>query len=258
MTKDYASRTIRGKQRVCRYLRADAELRDYVPRTVSFSKSNIEMMASAYSALYVKPDVGSLGIGICKVTKTDAGYELKAVEGKRQWSSSFHTIGALYRRIVKGKRSRLIVQQGISLDRVNGRAYDIRAMVQRKPGKSWVLTGFLVKIGGANKIVTNYYQGGELCTLGRLEQELGYGAAENERRKRKLTETALRIARTLSARQSGMHEMGIDFAFDRNGSLWVLEVNSNHPQFHPLKRLAPRMYRKMMEYAKAYGRHSAK
>ncbi|WP_141500250.1 YheC/YheD family protein [Paenibacillus luteus] len=47
----------------------------------------------------------------------------------------------------------------------------------------------------------------------------------------------LAVSRTLSKKRSGMHEMGIDFAYDKKQQLWVLEVNSNHPQFHALKKL---------------------
>ncbi|WP_306812969.1 YheC/YheD family protein [Paenibacillus soyae] len=258
MAKNYASRNIRGKLRVCDYMRADSKLREYVPRTVAFNRANLEMMTDRYSAVYVKPDVGSQGIGVCRVRKTEAGYELKTVEGKKQWKAAYETIEALYNRIVKLRRSKLIVQQGIGLDRVKGRPYDIRAMVQRKPGKSWECTGYMVKVGGANKIVTNYYQGGAIYTLRRLEKERGLSSGEGKARKRMMTEVALRIASTLSARRSGMHEMGIDFAFDGAGRLWVLEVNSNHPQFHPLKQLAPKMYYKMQEFAESYGRYSAK
>ncbi|MNG32334.1 hypothetical protein D3C84_1183210 [compost metagenome] len=65
------------------------------------------------------------------------------------------------------------------------------------------------------------------------------------------------MAQLLSRKKQGMREMGIDFAYDREERLWVLEVNSKHPQFHPLKRIDPAAYRRMMSFAKAYGRHDA-
>jgi len=55
-----------------------------------------------------------------------------------------------------------------------------------------------------------------------------------------------------------MNEMGIDFARDSSGGLWVLEVNSNHPQFHPLKNIDSEAYQKMKRYASYYGRKTAK
>lgn len=258
MAKHYASRNMRGKLRVCNYLLGDAGLRKYVPRTLAFNRSNLAIMAGSYSSVYVKPDVGSLGIGICKVSQSGSGYELEAIEGKRQWRAFFETADGLYHRIVKLKRGKMIIQKGISLDRVKGRPYDIRVMVQRKPGGSWVCTGFMVKVGAANKIVTNYYQGGDISTLHDLHKKLGLASEERSRRERKLSDTALQIARLLSSKRSGMQEMGIDFAYDKSGRLWVLEVNSNHPQFHPLKKLDPKAYNKMKHYAASYGRYDAK
>lgn len=258
MAKNYASRNIRGKLRVCNYLLKDADLRQYVPRTVSFSRSNLQMMTDAYSSIYVKPDIGSLGIGICKIKRKGKKYEVKAVEGKRQRETHYNNFSGLYQKISSLNQGRLIIQQGIKLDRVNGRPYDIRAMVQRKPGGKWVCTGYMVKVGAAKKIVTNYYQGGTIYTLGKLHKQLGLSANEASRRESKLSTASLQIARTLSRKQPGMNEMGIDFARDTSGSLWVLEVNSNHPQFHPLRRLDPDAYRKMKRYAAYYGRRDAK
>lgn len=257
MAKNYASRNIRGKLRVCNYLLTETGLSRFVPRTLAFNRPNLEMMANSYSSVYVKPDVGSLGIGVCKVKRIGSGYELKAIEGKRQWTAHLKSAAELHDRIVKLKRGKMIVQQGIALDRVKGRPYDIRAMVQRKPGGSWECTGFMVKLGAANKIVTNYYQGGDIITLRDLHKRMGLSAEEQSRRERQLTSSALRIAKILSSKRSGMQEMGIDFAYDRSGGLWVLEVNSNHPQFHPLKKLDPQAYNKMKHYAASYGRYDA-
>lgn len=258
MAKNYASRNIRGKLRVCHYLLADADLSQYVPKTVSFSRPNLAAMLEIYSSVYVKPDVGSLGIGVCKIKRAASGYVLKGVDGKQQWKELYEKADGLYDRIARTNNGKLIIQQAIRLDRVGGRPYDIRVMVQRKPGGSWVCTGMMVKVGAAKKIVTNYYQGGVICTLSKLHHHLGVTAEEGKRREQALASAALRIASTLSGKQSGMQEMGIDFAQDKVGKLWVLEVNSNHPQFHPLKQLDPQAYDKMMRYAVSYGRHDAK
>lgn len=258
MAKNYASRNIRGKLRVCRYLRSDAGLRKYVPKTVAFSLSNLESMAGSFASVFVKPDAGSLGIGICKVKRIASGYELKSIVGKKQVTSIKNSAAEVYERIVGKKTGKLIIQQGIQLDRVNGRPYDIRVMAQRKPGGSWACTGYIVKVGAADKIVTNYYQGGSIWTLRKLHDRLALSAQEMDRRTRLLTSKTLRMANTLSAKRQGMQEMGIDFAFDTDNRLWVLEVNSNHPQFHPLKRLDPQAYHKMMRYAASYGRQDAK
>lgn len=258
MAKNYASRNIRGKLRVCHYLSDATELRRYVPKTLAFNRLNLEWMIGSYATVYVKPDVGSLGIGICRVRRVGKGYELKAVEGKQQWKAIFDSKAELYNRILGLKRGQMIIQQGIDLDKVGNRPYDIRVMVQRKPGGSWVCTGFMVKVGAAKKIVTNYYQGGDIISLHDLHNSLDLKPEEQTRRERQLSDTAVRIARHLSSKRSGMQEMGIDFAYDTSGELWVLEVNSNHPQFHPLEKIDQEAYNKMLLYAASYGRYEAK
>ncbi len=256
--KGYASRAIRGKLRVCRYMLANGNLRKLVPRTMAFSRHNLELMAGDYEAVYIKPDIGSLGKGISRLRKTESAFELTQMLGRQQVSGHYATVHEAYDEIKKHKRSKLIIQKAIQLDQVGERSYDIRAMVQRKPGGAWTVTGFMVKVGGKGKIVTNYHQGGEIWTLGELARQQGLSKEATDQRLAKLRHTAVAIARALSARRSGMHEMGIDFAYDQKSHLWVLEVNSNHPQFHPLRTLNPPVYWKMMRFAASYGRRRAK
>lgn len=256
--KRYASSNISGKLRVCRYLSANKQLKRHVPETVPFSLTNLEMMINRYDMLYVKPDIGSHGIGIFMLERVETGFELYEIVKKKQISNRYDSVSDVFDRLNAAKSAKLIIQKGISLDKVNGCPYDIRAMVQRKPGGSWVCTGFLVKVGARNKIVTNYYQGGAIYSMKKLGKAQGLSNAATAGRVRKMTQTALRISRTLSMKRSGMHEMGIDFAYDKQKQLWVLEVNSNHPQFHPLKQLDPNAYKKMKRFAASYGRHGAK
>lgn len=216
------------------------------------------MMINKYDMLYVKPDAGSHGVGIFKLKRSDSGYELFEIVKKEQISNHYNSISDVYDHLKKQNSAKLIIQKGISLDTVKDCPYDIRVMVQRKPGGSWVCTGFIVKVGARNKMVTNYYQGGTIHTMKQLEKMQEISNALAAGRVRKMTELALRISSALSKKRSGMHEMGIDFAYDKQNHLWVIEVNSNHPQFHPLKQLDRKAYNKMMQFAASYGRRVAK
>lgn len=252
--KKYKSRNIRGKLKVSNLLAADAGLKSIIPRTVSFSLSHLKSMIDKYGKVYVKPDNGSQGIGVFKLTRSDNGLKLRAIEKRKQHEYQFRTARDAYRHMKAESSGKLIIQKAIKLDKVNGRSYDIRAMVQRKPGGEWMFNGFLVKVGAKGKIVTNYYQGGKIYTLQKLGKLQGMSASRTEKRKSQLASKAVKIAERLSKHRSGMHEMGIDFAYDKRQHLWVLEVNSNHPQFHPLKKIDPEAYAKMKKYAKSYGR----
>lgn len=251
--KTYASVKVRGKLRVCRYL-SEAGLERNIPHTVSMTESNLTRMAGTYRSLYIKPDVGSLGIGVHKVKRNAGGFELLYTVSRRQLSRRFSKLTALYQHLKAKRLGKMIVQQAIRLDRVNGRPYDLRAMVQRKPGGKWTCTGFMAKVGAPGKIVTNYFQGGRIVTLRSLFKLQRISAAQRRSRTSQLTEKALQVTRALSRKRSGMHEMGIDFAYDRSGRFWILEVNSNHPQFHPLKKLDRKAYDRMRSFAGSYGR----
>ncbi|WP_235533198.1 YheC/YheD family protein [Paenibacillus sp. Leaf72] len=253
-TKTYRSATILGKLKVCRFLQKNASTKPLIPSTTSFTLSNLKMMTAAHHTLYIKPNIGSLGVGVHKLEPLNDGYKLLYTKSKKQLSKFFHSLDDVYEHLLPAKPSRLIIQQAVSLDQVENRPYDIRAMVQRKPGGIWHLTGFLIKVGAKGKIVTNYHQGGEIWTMHKLVQRKGYEDAKSSELIGHLTQHSLTVARALSKHKAGMFEMGIDFALDRNTHLWILEVNSNHPQFRPLKWIDRRAYNRIMRFAQSYGR----
>ncbi|MBM7563252.1 YheC/YheD family protein [Paenibacillus sacheonensis] len=256
--KSYKSSAIRGKKRVCAMLSSNARLKRYVPRTMLLSAANLSTMLASYRSVYIKPDVGSLGIGVCKATAVRGGYRLAEIKGRKQYTSHFASIGSLYRHLKRVGKGTMIVQKSIALAEVAGRPYDIRMMVQRKPRGKWTFTGSFARIARKGKIVTNYSQGGRLWTIRRLHRAEGLTAAASDRKYGRLKRISVRTANWLGSKRAGMHEIGIDFAYDRSGRTWILEVNSNHPQFHPLAISDPPTYRRMMTFARSYGRRSAK
>lgn len=252
--KKYKSSTIWGKLRVCGYLTVNKSLKRLVPRTVPLTPMNLKVMIKKYNAVYLKPNIGSMGVDVCKLKHSKEGYTLISTDKKKLLAKHFRKPSTVYRHLKTKYKQSMIIQKGVNLDKVNGRPYDIRAMVQRKPRGAWTCTGFIVKVGRKNNIVTNYYQGGEIYTIQKLLQIKGFSPAQIRSRIQSLSQTAVKIASALSSKHSGMHELGIDFAYGPKRRLWMLEANSNHPQFHPLKKLDPEAYRRMAAYARSYGR----
>lgn len=254
--KRYNSRAIWGKLNVCRYLKSDKRTRAFVPQTARLTEASLKRMAAAHRSLYIKPDIGSLGIGIHKMTRTGDGYVLRSTRRRSVRKRSFANLTKLYRHL-QSKRQKRIVQRAIPLDTVEARPYDIRAMVQRRPGGPWTCTGLFVKVGAADRIVTNYYQGGQIWTIRKLLKRKRLPESAIKSKIRDLSRLSEKVSRILAAKRSGMYEMGIDWAFDKNGKLWILEVNSNHPQFHPLRKLDRTAYNRMRSFARSYGRYDA-
>ena len=250
LTKNYSSKRITGKLKVSNYLNKSEELMYYSPLTKSFNESNLRKMFSLFPMLYVKPNVGSQGKGVVKTQKVNGGYQLKTTK----MTKVFTNINSLANYLKSTFDRPLIIQQGIYLEKLKGRPYDIRAMVQRKPGGVWTVTGIFAKLGKANKIVTNYFQGGELVTMDKLYNEKVIDSQIKEERIALIEDISIEVANHLSKFQGNMYEMGIDFAFDERGDLWILEVNSRQPQFYPLKWIDRKMYNRILSFAKSYGR----
>ncbi len=252
MAKTYKSQRITGKLKVSNLLNKNNQIRKYSPMTKSFSESNLREMFNYFQMLYVKPNVGSQGKGVMRVKKLNHGYQLKTTKITKQ----FTDISSLSNYLHSSNSRPLIIQQGIYLEHINGRPYDIRTMVQHKPGGQWTVTGIFAKYGKANKIVTNYFQGGQLVTMDKLYTEDFLPEEIKEERLEQVEQVALQVANHLSNYQSNMFEMGIDFAYDQYGDLWILEVNSRQPQFYPLKWVDRNMYNRILSYAKSYGRQN--
>lgn len=248
--KTYKSRRIVGKLKVHYYLMSNEEIGQHLPDTFPFTMKNLEQMAKKHKSIYIKPNVGSQGIGIYKVEQTSNGYQFRSTKQTHQ----FKEISPLYFYLRSMTKKKLIIQQGIDLEEVNNRPYDVRVMVQRKPHAAWVCTGIFSKVGTPKKIVTNYYQGGKLATMDKVYQKMDFNEEEISGRIVEMKEKALQIARVLSTKQPGMYEMGIDLAYDKEKKLWLIEVNSRMPEFYPIKFLDRSMYDRMLSYAKSYGR----
>jgi hypothetical protein len=110
----------------------------------------------------------------------------------------------------------------LDLAKVQGRAADVRALVQRDRAGKWQLTGAGVRIGGGG-VVSNLHAGGSAARLDVLVPR-----AERKTRLAKLAtdieNLTLRVAQTLS-RNNLLGELGVDLGVDQNGRLWIIEVN---------------------------------
>lgn len=255
-TKTYNSRSLWGKLRVSRMLLKNSATASMAPAAAPFTLKRLKNMTARFSRLYIKPDIGSLGVGIHRLRQSAGGsYELVSTVSRSQTTRYFSTIDSVYYHLKNVQSSgKLFIQQGILLDRFDGKPYDLRVMVQRRPGGSWTCTGMFAKVASPSKIVTNVHQGAKLYMLSRLLELQGLSPSSVQSKISWMESRALAVSRSLSKQYSGMHEMGIDFAIDRSGKLWVIEVNTNHPQFGPIKRLNRTVYNRMLNYARSYGR----
>jgi len=244
--------SLHNKWTKTKWLLSDRKLKPFVPDTRPFTRPALVRMMRRYKMVYFKPTTGTGGNGIARI--------VRASSGRFRIKMNTRTVAAnsnrgLFRRLARTARGRsYIIQRGIYLKKAGGRLFDLRAMVQRTRRGKWVHTAIFAKLGKKNKVVTNYHQGGRLALLKPTLRRAGYHPKEIRRLKRRLKTLSLGTARCFERRRSRFKELGLDVALDRNGRLWILEVNTR-PNFYGLKSLPDRsIYRKVVRYGRAYGR----
>lgn len=229
------------------------ELGRYVPVTKRMTRDSLRSMLKRYRMVYIKPNVGSLGIGVMRVELTGSR--------KKSWvcrsgaaKKRFRTYEEAYRSIRRDVQDRpYLVQKGIRMLRYKNRPFDMRVVVQRRPSSPWRMTGMAARLAHPAKVVTNGSQGGTIYTVeGLLRKRTTKGKAATVIGQMK--KIGLLTAKTLNGVFSELWEIGLDVAVDRKLRPWILEVNT-HPDPCPFSRLPDRsMLRKMIAYGKANGR----
>ncbi|NBD27183.1 YheC/YheD family protein [Paenibacillus glycinis] len=249
--KGSGSMSVKSKWTKTKWLRADRALRRFVPETRRFSRSSLRAMTGRYRTVYFKPTDGTGGSGIARVVRlSPRRFSVKKDMRTFQVSSA----GSLYGRLKGIARGRsYLLQKGIALRTSGGRPFDVRMTMQRSGGK-WVPSALFVKLGKRNKVVTNYHQGGKLALIEPTLRRSGCSPVQINRYKRRLKTLGRQTARCFDRHSTRFKELGLDVALDRQGRLWILEVNTR-PNFNALKSLGDkRLHRTVMRYGRQYGR----
>ncbi|WP_027094251.1 YheC/YheD family protein [Cohnella thermotolerans] len=250
-----SSSYIGSKWRKTLPLLGEAETKRWVPETAKLTKQRLRVMLRKYDTVYVKPEFGTFGVGVMRTARlADGSWELRFGTARRVYESFDRMYGALSR-MKKGKS--YLVQRGIPLLKHNGRSFDIRVMVQKNLQKKWEATGVIGRVAAKGKVVTNYHSGGtpmplETLLKPYLSRDGIKGQIGSLKRK------GVKIAKVLQRRFPGIREIGVDVGMDSRFDPWVLEVNTR-PDPYIFRKLPDKsVVRKVLRYARSYGRIKAK
>jgi D-alanine-D-alanine ligase-like ATP-grasp enzyme len=222
-------------------LERDSWLKQYLPHTAWYQDDILLSMLGRYNLLYVKPDKGGGGVGIVRVRKVGWNqYECKSLY--RQKIVSGAQLTALVKSLLLPDKKYLI-QQGISLAKINNRPFDLRLMLQRID-QNWELTGLAAKVAAPGKIVTNFCKGGRPY-IARDAVRVVCGEEGTAQKMAELKNLAYKVSEVLNKHFTGLRELGIDVGMDKEGHIWIFEVNTR-PKFNMFRKLKNlQMYNKI-------------
>ncbi|MNM60054.1 Endospore coat-associated protein YheD [compost metagenome] len=246
-----SKRRVKSKLLKHHILLSSRKLARHLPAIRPYSRRALLQMLHHYGMVYVKPDNGSMGVGVIRV-EVHKGYYTYHQGVRPVKCSSFRTLTARLRTIIGHKR--YLIQKGIHVLRHKGRPYDFRVMIQRRPDRIWEPTGIAGRVAHPRKAVTNGSQGGTIYDPIRL---LRRPAGKHGARKllRRMDRMALLTSAKMAKRYPFMNELGLDIAVDHKLKPWILEVNTR-PDPCPFTLLPDQsLIKRIVAYGRAYGRN---
>nr|WP_285860097.1 MULTISPECIES: YheC/YheD family protein [Paenibacillus] len=225
----FLNRPLRDKWTVYQTLLHKSKFRPYLPETVLFHNSaNVYSLLKSYPTIYIKPINGTGGRGILRVEKL--GKDTFYIQGRR-----------LNRKIIPAQKvhksrlapylvgwkgdKRFVAQRGIQIELPSGRVHDYRMLVQKNGQGEWDVTGCAGRVGPPRSITSNLHGGGQAVPMNTLLRQI----APNEEKRLEIRNTAeklsVEIAAYLEESYGALCELALDLAIDKNGKVFILEVN---------------------------------
>ena len=202
-------------------LQRHPQISKHIPPTSMFSKRALASMINEHQMVYVKPNVGSGGFNVIRVEKLSDGYRFQ-IKHKVVTAKTFDD---LFRKLrYHMKRKTYIIQKGIYMLKMNGSPVDYRVKYC-KQGSSWRYLAIVGRVARSGLIVTNLHQGGTLVQgMTALRATVGSRARAKKLEMKRLTELSTKV---LLSKYPNLTTLGFDYGIDRNGKIWMFEVNTN-------------------------------
>lgn len=198
-------------------------LHPYIPHMQLLTKQTLLEMVSFYPVLYLKPDNGMKGKGIIRLTQNNEYFIVQTSESTMT-IPTFDQLTPYLKQLIK--EHKYLIQQGIPLLSFDEQPIDFRVLLQR-PHDEWLFSGIVGKLGEKNAITTNFASGGKAVSFRDIiMQTLHLPIEEIKNLRDELKRISLIISDQLTSTYSGLRELGIDYAIDPTGKVWIIEVNT--------------------------------
>ncbi|UNK17290.1 YheC/YheD family protein [Paenibacillus sp. N3/727] len=225
-----------NKRRLFSWLGKSRLTRKWAPVTKKLKGlPSLYEMIRLCSYLYLKPEEGKAGQGIMRLRyqkNKPMPYRLQIQNNKNSTTYKAATLERLWERVYKETKGEpYIIQQGIELTAVHGRAFDLRLLVQKSDLGVWGVTGIGARMAGTHSITTHVPRGGSIEDPEKLLPPL-FGSEQTEGILSKVRNAAVHIAKQIEQGcRYSLGEMSMDLGLDTSGELWFFEANSRPMKF---------------------------
>ncbi|MFD2331062.1 YheC/YheD family protein [Cohnella sp. GCM10020058] len=227
-----------------------SEVGSLIPDSRLYSPTALQEMLGLHPLLYLKPFYGARGNGVYRVEYTDQG-EVRVGEHHLapQYIARSMREGIKMIADLLGSKPYLI-QQGIQTSTVDGRHFDIRALLQKNGDGKWAVSTLVSRIAFSDCFNTSVCE--DVCDATELMRR-SFPSWMSDRILHALHDAGIRAAAEVESRLGTLGEMSVDFLLDPKHRPWLIEMNGKPDKvlYNELenKEIARRIYRRPMAYA---------
>ncbi|NRS15672.1 YheC/YheD family protein [Brevibacillus sp. HB1.2] len=240
---------VRDKRRVHQMLWKNEHIRSYLPHTVPYSMEQLRQFLDKYQVVYVKPSIGSVGIGVARIERHGGNYHF--IASKKRQILSHSQILSTVRRWVGNKR--FLIQRGIPLARYAGKTFDIRVSVQKNKEKQWTVSGMVAKVANQKNKLSNLSRGGTAVPFSEALVPIFPEVKQQQAVIERVGIAAVEIAKQYGRHFSSLADLGMDMGIDERGNPYLIEVNVRDQRYSFFKAgekaMFKQTYRHPLEYA---------
>lgn len=208
------------KWNVYQALASSKETSKFQPETKLLSQLSLERFINKYKCCYIKNIYGRCGKQVLRLERGGKYFVCKA-GGNRVKTWNFVSSKKVYRFLKEKLGKNLIIQQGISLARLNDRPFDIRVLVQKNFDAEWIITALSFRVAHTNAAVTNCAAGAKEICLAPGDNLLGTNLSMEQ-----LENFTKKTMDALETSYGALGEVGLDIGLDFKGKIWLIEANS--------------------------------
>lgn len=229
-------------------------LSSYLPQTQAvLDVDSVLSELTAKHKVILKPINGSQGYGIYYLKRNEKTIHVKTEKQKRIISRIFPNEAKLVQWLKQLLKQRnYLLQPYLELSNKEHQPFDIRTLLQKNERGQWKEQGRGVRIGSTGGILSNLAAGGSVITF--KEWITSLKPSKGEYIQQELDYIFDILPSTLEKNFMPLFEIGIDIGIAKDGSIWILDINSK-PGRKVLLFTNPELKETLYTKPLLYGKH---
>ncbi|MDH3376387.1 MAG: YheC/YheD family protein [Gammaproteobacteria bacterium] len=187
--------------------------------------SQLKRFFERHDAIFIKPQYGGHGEGICLLKKRNDRHSVEVYSDKGNTIKESESVGQLNTKVAQiiGEKP-YIIQEAVDVEKFEGSAFDIR-VITVNDGQHWK-PSWKFRLSKKNSDVSNLGQGGEIKDVDEYMSKVFIDDVA-ESLKQKILDEAINISQTIDQVYDGeVMELAFDFVISKDKSIKLLELNA--------------------------------